>query len=334
MNSDQARYLAKEFVEGKIQSHFLVMALTLQNFITKLGPHIEAIEASITTFGKKRLMDVFGQDIAKEITEDLRTAEQALNEYKVTRSLFENRLYLVSSNIGLQNFLKDNSVSLAQAGSIARNDSLQAEIEQYWQQTYGPLWSFFDQIKNKLYVLETILVVEVKRLRDLSQSSFASEENNGFDIQKELQGELFQRERQAFWELNKFTRSNTKLLRQANSLYSKQKSQTRVVLEAYINLAKKASLGSTAPLKEELAKAEGALQKSIILLLFTVGIFITFNAIAAIFVEKSTGISLEVIIKKIQGKAKLGVVQQKAINALSSLVGDSITPLAGLLKAL
>ncbi len=332
MNPDQARYLAEQFIEGKTQSHFLIMAITLQNFITKVGPELEAIEASINTFGKKKLIDVFGQEITEEIMKDLRFAQQSLNLYKVTRSIFDNRLSLVSSNIGLQAFLKEHSIVLAEAGSIAKSNTLQAEIEQYWRQTYAPLWTYFDQIKNKLYVLETILVLEVNRLKDLSESKFTGVQDNGFDIQKELQNDLFQREREAFWDLNKFVRSNTKMLKQANSLYTKQKSQTRVILQSYINLLNKAAKGKINQLRAELAEAEGIVQKSLILLLFAIGTYLTINAVAIIFVEKATGINLERIIQKVRGKSNLGAIEQKAIAALSVQASNSIVPLSALFK--
>ena len=333
MQLNQARYLATQFVEGKIQSHFIVMAMSLQEFIHRSGPDLEAIEASIVTFGKKRISEVFGEQIAKEIIDDLRMAEQSLYHYNITFSTFNNRLGLVTSNFGLQEFLKEHAVALNQTGSIATKGSLQAEIEAHWLKSYGPLFDFFVLIHEHLAQLQQTLSAEVRLLQLLSKSMYASKSANGFDISKELRS-LFQQERQQFWAIDKLVKNNKKLMKQANDVYEAEKSRARIELVVYLDLLKKAAKGKTTQLQAQLELAKSRSEKAVTLLLFTAGAVVAASAVTKIFIEKATGVTLEKILQVVLRRKDIGEVLKSSVGFLSSGSADLADPLGGLIKQL
>ncbi|MBS3168640.1 hypothetical protein J4216_05935 [Candidatus Woesearchaeota archaeon] len=248
--------IAKSFVDGKVQKNMFFIFMMVQKLIDDTAPQIEEVNARINTFGRKSFSSLNRRDTEEYIGRNRQNAEKGLQWYRVTMNSLGNRIAIISSNFGLTKFLIENGLNEDEVIEV------QKEVNNYWNQTYSPLISKVKTMDILLYSLYISLSKQVTMLRRLPQLSYFE----ALESFQELK-ELFDQERNTFWDLAKSLEITREELDQTRNLFYTQRKKLVEMLKAHSKLIKEG-------MSAELAMSEGNIRKSLVVLFYFAGVLL------------------------------------------------------------
>ncbi|MFA4887748.1 MAG: hypothetical protein WC595_06055 [Candidatus Nanoarchaeia archaeon] len=219
--------VAFNFIEGSVQRNVVYVFQVLDKFIKQYGDEIEEAHAEFLALMGRTLSSLDGEELSSYINRDYKTAKAALQRYRVTMNLVENRIALFSSNFDLDDFMKESGLSRDLIGEV------QGELRKYWKETYVLLLERIKVIYIHLQKLNEVLSEEVDVLENLP----ARKGMIVFDALHRLVI-LSEEEKRIFWELVKDLEVSKEEKNQASVLFYVQLKKVQTLGKAHLALLK------------------------------------------------------------------------------------------------
>ena len=182
--------LLTKFVEGNVQNRIKILYEHINEFIQYNAPILEDIQQRLNIINSIPFGKLKRSIIENGLRSDYEGSKKSLNIYNRAFGKVDLYLGLMTSNFKLPQFLIENNIPKEEIIFF------QKELQLYWQETYGYHIDHLERCVKILDTLRRILEEEVKLLEKIPQETYLSALE-----ESELLRELFQQERNAFWEL-------------------------------------------------------------------------------------------------------------------------------------
>jgi len=222
------RQVVQAFIEGKVQNRIIDINAKIVAFVEEAASIIENVNASLSVLRTTKFQDLTTNKVSKLYRLDAEGARKSLELYNMTFGFVDHSLAMMSSNFNLSTFLQENGIDPKEIYAY------QDEIRKDWEKTYGSIVSKISREKEILDQMRRLLEEQVRLLESIPGLSYFS----GFD-KSSLLGELFQKERSAFYALVKEVEEDSGLFAEMNALYKTQARKTKEAIAAYLRLMKR-----------------------------------------------------------------------------------------------